>query len=240
MDSPPRISFIQPAADAEITDPRPTICALFTGGDHPIDPAGIRLIVDGEDVTARSTLTPALVTYRPPAALLSGRVEVDVTTADTSGAARSRSWEFTVRGDDEAPVSPEAATSAREEIKRLRRELNRRDREVALLRRQYQSETAAMSVQLEELRERLRQQEDELAIRSREWAQEEAFLREQAEQNIRARADLSLALAAERADKAVLLARLNHHRANGLQLPGDTGARLQWHWRTGKTLPEPV
>lgn len=240
MDGPPRINFIQPAAGAVITDTRPTICALFTGGDHPIDTSGIRLVVDGEDVTAQSTLTPALITYRPAFALLSGRVEIEVTTADTSGAACTRSWEFTVRGEDEASAPLETVASARDELKRLRRELNRRDGELSLLRRQYQAETMALGTELEELRSRLLQREDELAVKSREWAQEEAFLREQAEQNIRARAALSALLDAERADKAVLLARLQRHRSPGLQLPGPDSAPLRWHWRTGKILPDPA
>lgn len=94
---PPGITDIQPAANAILSNLRPTIYAVFQGGSGAVDPAAVHLNVNGQDVTTRSTVTPDFITYTPPAPLPAGKVLVKVTAGDTNGLSATRSWVFSIK-----------------------------------------------------------------------------------------------------------------------------------------------
>lgn len=93
---PPTISQLQPPLGGTTSNVRPTIYALFTPGSTPIDTAAVHLLVNGQDVTADSTVTPSFVTYTPKTDLPAGAVPVKVQVSDTSGLTAEQNWVFTV------------------------------------------------------------------------------------------------------------------------------------------------
>ncbi|MBI3929381.1 MAG: hypothetical protein HY319_27795 [Armatimonadetes bacterium] len=99
----PRVSL---AASAPVLDelgpigeaaPSGPIFARYSSAAAAIDPARVRLRVDGQDVTARADRRPDLVFYQPPSPLTRGVYRVELQVGDAAGNLTRRHWEFSVR-----------------------------------------------------------------------------------------------------------------------------------------------
>lgn len=92
---PPRIVQRFPQGGATVNNLRPNILIVFEDqGASGINPARTRLIVNGRDVTAQTSITETAMAYNPPEAL-SGRVQVRVTLADKAGNVIEDEYAFT-------------------------------------------------------------------------------------------------------------------------------------------------
>ncbi len=93
---PPSIGNVAPFIGASVDNPRPNVYATFgTPTGIPIDPASIRLIVNGADETAAAVRGDAFVLWRPGTDL-EGPVTVEVRVADAAGNEASKTWSFSV------------------------------------------------------------------------------------------------------------------------------------------------
>jgi copper amine oxidase-like protein len=82
----PQVMQRMPAADQTINNTRPNIViAIGDPGGSGIDPAGTRLVVNGDDVTAEARIGEALISYTPRGPLPVGRVGVQVDLVDRAG-----------------------------------------------------------------------------------------------------------------------------------------------------------
>ncbi|MGH2405324.1 MAG: stalk domain-containing protein [bacterium] len=92
---PPRIVQRFPDRGATISNVRPNILIVFEDqGVSSINPSRSRLIVNGRDVTAQTSITDNAVAYNPPEPL-TGRVQVRVILADKAGNVTDESYAFT-------------------------------------------------------------------------------------------------------------------------------------------------
>jgi hypothetical protein len=93
---PPVIRQRIPEPNSTINNARPNIVVTFEDqGGSGIDTAGTRLVVNGQNVTARATITDTVVAYNPPEPL-NGRVAVQVLLRDRAGNQTDSAWTFTV------------------------------------------------------------------------------------------------------------------------------------------------
>jgi Copper amine oxidase N-terminal domain len=67
--------------------------------------ASVRVRLDGNDITSRSGVSSGGFSYKPPAPLDFGGHTVNVTGRGRTGLAFDRSWSFTVRRSEPAPIS---------------------------------------------------------------------------------------------------------------------------------------
>jgi hypothetical protein len=80
-----------------VNSSRPSIYATFAASDVPVNPSSAQIIINGHDVTASATRSPAFITYVPSIVYPNGPVRVTVRVADLAGNSTSKSWTFTVR-----------------------------------------------------------------------------------------------------------------------------------------------
>jgi copper amine oxidase-like protein len=92
----PTVEDARPSSGSLIGSPYPSIYARFNGGSSAVDPASVRITVDGEDVTGSSTVSSAYVSYTPAAPLMTGQHTVSVTGAADDGTQFSEGWTFRV------------------------------------------------------------------------------------------------------------------------------------------------
>jgi uncharacterized protein with FMN-binding domain len=86
------LSNLQPRRNAQVRADKPTISGDFT---QPVDPNGVRLTLDGLDVTSGATRSSSGFVYTPPSPLQSMQHSVQVTGTFRSGQPFSQSWTFT-------------------------------------------------------------------------------------------------------------------------------------------------
>ena len=103
--TPPVISGQHPADGALLNIARPVIAALFAdeANGSGVDPASIRLTLDGDDVTAAATVTASSIDFPPPADLPEGGHSVRLEVSDRAFNVASSSWRFTT---DTVPPVP--------------------------------------------------------------------------------------------------------------------------------------
>ena len=94
---PPAASLVtlsgeQPPRGGSVDSVKPTISANFT---RHVDPNSVRVMLDGRDVTASSTLSDSGIVYAPSSPLQSTRHTVSVTGKDGSGTPFVKDWSFT-------------------------------------------------------------------------------------------------------------------------------------------------
>lgn len=82
--TPPVITDVQPARDTTPGTPRPEISALWRD-DGEIDPATARMLLDGEDVTPKATVTAQGISFAPGADLAKGVHKIDISVCDAAG-----------------------------------------------------------------------------------------------------------------------------------------------------------
>lgn len=105
---PPQITELTPGHGDRVTDRgerRMRIGARLSDEGTGIDPASVRMRVNGRDVTADARVSPEEVHYR--ADLEPGRYTVEVTARDQAGNPATRGWTFHVVGDRVGEVSTE-------------------------------------------------------------------------------------------------------------------------------------
>ena len=95
---PPVVTTATPQGEARITERKPLISAAYTDADSGIDVESVKLWIDGKPVQP-TKVTPAQVTYMPPADLKYGRYTVKLEVADLATRAANKTtheWSFTV------------------------------------------------------------------------------------------------------------------------------------------------
>jgi parallel beta-helix repeat protein len=102
--TPPTITGLQPANQSTSNDNTPTISADFSD-DTGIDIDSVKVIVDGNDVTASATIDENGMTYTPSLALSDGEhtVYIEVMDNSTSQNEANVTWSFTVDTSDIGP-----------------------------------------------------------------------------------------------------------------------------------------
>jgi hypothetical protein len=84
---------VTPASGADVHDPYPAISARFSGVAS-IDPASVRVIVDGRDVSVEAAVIGDQVLLTPRRALAPGTHTVSVTARDIAGTPLESQWSF--------------------------------------------------------------------------------------------------------------------------------------------------
>lgn len=90
----PQIVQRFPEKGQTVNNVRPNILIVFNDTGSGIDPARSRLFVNGQNVTARVSITETALAYSPPEAL-AGRVLVRVILADKAGNVTNEEYTFT-------------------------------------------------------------------------------------------------------------------------------------------------
>lgn len=95
--TPPVISAISPADGSLLNNPQPVISASYADEavGSGINPASVRLLVDGNDVSAAASITAAAISYTPGTKLPDGSHAVSLSVADRAANVASRIWSFT-------------------------------------------------------------------------------------------------------------------------------------------------
>jgi hypothetical protein len=95
--SPPTVVFVAPTEGSFLSNAllgglpgqggtaAPAITAQLADADSGVDPASVRLLVDGADVTAQAQVTAASVLYTPPAPFADGPHAAEVDASDLAG-----------------------------------------------------------------------------------------------------------------------------------------------------------
>jgi hypothetical protein len=91
---PPRTGDLAPEEDSNVTDPRPNISAVFGDQGSGVDQASVRMLVNGEDVTDRATVTRHFISYKPAMPLPPGRQQVELRIVDMAGNRHASRWAF--------------------------------------------------------------------------------------------------------------------------------------------------
>ena len=93
---PPVIANLSPREGDTVNAAGPTVVSgnFEDRGGSGVDPASVRILLSGRNVTPEAQVTPQSFTFR--AALPPGRHTVDVTARDRAGNAVRRSWSFDV------------------------------------------------------------------------------------------------------------------------------------------------
>ncbi|MHB9111801.1 MAG: TolB family protein [Thermoleophilia bacterium] len=92
-ETPPAISGLTPAEGEQTGCGSPAIMASYSDNRVGVDTTSVNLIVDGEDVTALSTISAGSIFYTP-SVMASGLHSATLTVADLSGNSASSSWQF--------------------------------------------------------------------------------------------------------------------------------------------------
>lgn len=82
--TPPAITDVKPVLDTTADSARPEISALWRDG-HEINPGSARIVLDGEDVTAKATATADGISYTPAADLAKGVHKIEISVRDVAG-----------------------------------------------------------------------------------------------------------------------------------------------------------
>ena len=104
----PSIEDQHPSSGTVVGSEYPSIYARFDGGSSAVDPASVRVMVDGADVTGSSTISSAYVSYTPSSPLLTGLHSVTITGNADDGTTFTSGWSFRI---DAGTVSDYTSTS---------------------------------------------------------------------------------------------------------------------------------
>lgn len=94
--SAPKVLDFSPAKGATVDSREPLIYATLSDENGVgVDPASVRVRLDGTDVTSQATITPAFFNLKP-GSLSTGQHQVQVSVADRAGNVTTADWAFTV------------------------------------------------------------------------------------------------------------------------------------------------
>ena len=96
LSSPPLISAQSPSEEYLPSGATPVIAASFSAAGSAIDPARVKLYLNGSEVSAQATVSASGVRYVPPAPLSDGTYHVRLVVVDVGGATAESSWRFGV------------------------------------------------------------------------------------------------------------------------------------------------
>lgn len=92
----PSVEDQRPSQGELIGSQYPSIYARFHGGATAVNPSSVRVVVDGMDVTDRTTISSAYFSYTPNTPMQTGQHTVSITGAADDGTPFSTSWTFRV------------------------------------------------------------------------------------------------------------------------------------------------
>jgi len=92
----PLLKAWHPAPDYRTKETQPKIAARFVDDVVGIDSSSLRLVLDGQDLTASSTINPPLIEYLPEAPLAYGEHLVAAQVANQAGYQSKINWRFTI------------------------------------------------------------------------------------------------------------------------------------------------
>jgi hypothetical protein len=104
----PSVEDQRPNSGTVVGSEFPSIYARFNGGSSAVDPASVRMVVDGQDVTGSSTISSAYVSYTPTSPMMTGLHSVTITGNTDDGATFTSGWSFRI---DAGSVSDYTSTS---------------------------------------------------------------------------------------------------------------------------------
>ena len=94
---PPQITSRYPLPGAQLANARPNIAVHFIDSESGVNPASVRLLVNGQNVTGRASISDTSVTYNPETPFRPGPVRVDLAAADRVKNILRVSWTFQVK-----------------------------------------------------------------------------------------------------------------------------------------------
>ena len=92
----PSVQDERPTPDELIGTQYPQIYARLGGGSTPVDPATVRVVVDGADVTSQSTVSSAYIAYTPSSAMSDGTHTIEVSGQTQDGTPFDTQWSFRI------------------------------------------------------------------------------------------------------------------------------------------------
>lgn len=90
---------VEPAVNGQNVPANTSISGEFDAGNGPtVDPASVRIVVNGQDVTGQSTITRNFFTYRPAQPFAPGQlIRVQVDYRNVNGDRQTTRWSFTTQ-----------------------------------------------------------------------------------------------------------------------------------------------
>lgn len=89
---------LNPANNSQTVSPDTSISGQFDDTNSPaVDLNSVRILVNGRDVTTRSTITQDFFTYRPDQPFAPGTVQVQVQYRNVNNQQQTANWAFTVQ-----------------------------------------------------------------------------------------------------------------------------------------------
>src|SRR3972149_4996660 len=92
----PVITSRQPKPGATLTNVRPNIFVNFFDAVSTVNPGAVRLVVNGQNVTTRASISESSAAYNPEVPFAPGPVRVQLTTTDRAGNIEQTEWSFTI------------------------------------------------------------------------------------------------------------------------------------------------
>lgn len=93
-----RVIDVTPSVNSQTVSPDTSISGVFENeASASVKVSSVKIFLNGQDITSRSTITRNFFSYRPSAALRAGDYTVRLDYESTQGQLRSVSWDFAVR-----------------------------------------------------------------------------------------------------------------------------------------------
>ena len=93
---PPQVTSHYPLPGARLANARPNIAIDLIDTESGVNPASVRLFVNGQNVTGRASISATSVTYNPEAPFQPGPVRVELTVADRVKNTLRLAWTFQI------------------------------------------------------------------------------------------------------------------------------------------------
>ncbi len=98
---PPTITGQRPLPQAGLVNTRPNIVVHFYDADSGINPRAVRLFVNGQDVSVRTSVTEMSASYNPELPFGPGPVRVRIILANLAKNTHNAEWTFTIAPSQE-------------------------------------------------------------------------------------------------------------------------------------------
>lgn len=97
-----RVVDVTPGVNSQEVSSDALISGVFDSSSGPVDVNSVRVYIDGQDVTERSSITRNFFSYQPTQPLSPGQHQVQVEYSNAQGQRRVASWNFTVENPQPA------------------------------------------------------------------------------------------------------------------------------------------
>ncbi len=98
--TPPLLTSLHPRPDAALSNARPNIVVGLFDRESSVNRGASRLFVNGQNVTARASISDNVISYTPEAPFPVGPVRVQVVAADVGRNAARAVWSFRITSGD--------------------------------------------------------------------------------------------------------------------------------------------